>query len=251
MKEYGGYPYLNSGCSETERLLGTNQDFFNPANSPILNELRNSQTVKIKQRVNKCETCGNICGCSCECSNIFDVFIEDRGQNKHILELEEINGCLWKCCIMPCWRSFKMDVRQVLGEGKEKKTQTLCTIDRPCKCGFNCCCRPELTAYISGCEIGKVVNPCECISSDFVIYGPDAKIKYIIKFKCCQCWDYRGDIMQGESDVIVGSVVKDCSCTEICTHAGTYHANLPVDADAKDRLNIIAGLILCDYRKFE
>lgn len=227
-----------------------------PASSDPISDLTKAATVKISQRGNCCEviTCG-----LCECENIYDVIIEDSSNGKkHIFEMEEINGCCWKCCAPATCRSFQMDVKQVVEKDGKKSTTPFATFERPCKLGCLCFCEPEIYIKKGQNQLGKATMPCKCCGTELHIFNEKGDHKYTVKLGCCQCGfccgpccNVRGDIYEANTEVIVGVVSKECSCTRCCNKADDYHLNFPNNATVNEKLNLIAAVTLMDYRLFE
>lgn len=216
-----------------------------------IKDLTGAATVTIKQRTSCLEV---LTGCFCECDNTYDVIIEDSSKaQKHLFEMEEINNCCWKNLACPQCRSFEMEVRQVIEKDGTKTVSPLVTLKRPCKVGFCGCCTPIIESFKGTKYMGKAVEPCKiCCGYDLDTFDENGTEKYRITlgccqcgFCCCQCCNVRGDIYQKGTEAIVGVVTKNC-----CS-SGTYHLNFPNNANFNEKLNLIAAVVLMDYRKFE
>lgn len=229
-----------------------------PGSSDPIKDLMNAATVKIDQRSNFCK----LLSCAfCGCENIYDVIIEDTSKSqKHLFELEEKNCCLYHCCVPGMCRGFNMEVKAISEKDGKKTSSPLAFIERPCKLGCLCLCRPELTIKQgNGVQMGKVDMPCNLCGSEFQVYNEKMEKKYIIKLGCCQCGlccvgqccNIRGDIFEVTSGALVGVLTKDCSCLHCCTKADTYHLNFPNNATFNERINLISAVMLIDYRLFE
>lgn len=253
----GGYPQAQNPVVYNQVPQNNQQYWLNiPASANPAEDLAKASTVKVSQRTNCCEaiTCS-----LCECSNIYDVIVEDNSNSqKHLFELEEINGCCWKCCAPAKCRSFQMDVKQVIDKNGQKTTTPYASIERPCKLGCLCCCEPEIYVKQNGVQVGKATIPCKCCGTEIHIFNEKGDHKYTMKMGCCTlglccgpCCAVRGDIYEANSEVIVGVISKECSACHCCTKADDYHLNFPNNATVAEKMNLIAGVILLDYRMFE
>jgi len=216
--------------------------------------LQTAPTAKIKQQIELLEI---ITGC--ETKNRYDVFAQIDSRNYFIFKCkEESSWCQRNCCPSEN-REFKL--KWTLPD-----QQVFAYCDKPFKC--TCCClqRPEMVCrYSNNQQFGRIKEPWRLCSPFFETYDEQDGSKYVLEIPCCQCGfccrqcccgkcsDVYGNIYKVDNlSVPVGVVKKKENCIqEMISDANTFIITFPVDATVGDKLNLIACVLLVDYRYYE
>ena len=195
----------------------------------------------------------------CETNNRYDVFCEMNGVKYFCFRCKEDSSwCMRNMCPSDL-RSFKI---HMMLPGQKK----FGILDRPFKCTCCCCARPIVKGTFSnGQPFGTINQPFTCCSPFFETMDETDGSKYSIEIPYCQCGfmcrsnccgkcsEVNGNIYK-ENDLThpVGSFKKVENCVlEMITDANSFEIIFPTDATVGDKLNILATVILIDYRFYE
>ena len=224
-----------------------------PAVDPI-SILQLTPQVKIKQTVEWLEV---ITGC--ETKNRYIIFAKINEQNLFLFKCKEESGCLMRnCCPGDC-RAFILRL-------SHSYQKNFIYLDRPFKCTCCCCGRPEMICkYYNGVQFGRIKEPCTLCNPFFETYDEFDGSKYFLEIPCCQCGFCCRDNICGKCSEVYGNIYnannlnipvgiiekKVKCCQETFTDANTFIINFPVDSTIGDKLNLIASVLLIDYRYYE
>ena len=195
----------------------------------------------------------------CETNNRYDVFCEMNGVKYFCFRCKEDSSwCMRNMCPSDL-RSFKI---HMMLPGQKK----FGILDRPFKCTCCCCARPIVKGTFSnGQPFGTINQPFTCCSPFFETVDETDGSKYSIEIPYCQCGfmcrsnccgkcsEVNGNIYK-ENDLThpVGSFKKVENCLlEMISDANSFEIIFPTDATVGDKLNILATVILIDYRFYE
>ena len=264
--QMGASPYMGGGMVYNPQM-GTGMQMM-PGALPMLNMqimapyqvgdpleiLKTAPTAKIKQQIELLEI---VTGC--ETKNRYDVFAQINGQNYYIFKCKEDSSWYQRNCCPADNREFNL--RWTL-----PNQQIFALCDKPFKC--TCCClqRPEmLCRFKNNQQFGRIKEPWRLCSPFFETYDEADGSKYALEIPCCQCGfccrncccgkcsEVFGNIYKVENlSVPVGVVKKKENCIqEMISDANTFIITFPVDATIGDKLNLIACVLLIDYRYYE
>jgi len=216
--------------------------------------LENAPAAKIKQQIEWLEllTC-------CETKNRYDVFAKINEQSIYLFRCKEESGwCMRNCCPGNC-REFNLKLTL-------PNQQIFAYLERPYKCTCCCCNRPLMTCkFKDGKKFGKIIEPFRLCSPLFETYDESDASKYFLEIPCCQCgfccrgspcgkcYEVYGNIYNNPNlTTPVGVIKKKEKCIqETFTDANTFQITFPVDATIYDKLNLIAAVLMIDYRYYE
>ena len=211
--------------------------------------LQNSQSVKIKQKLELLELLTG-----CESKNRYEIYCQINNQNYNLFRAKEKSGCCMRNFCPGSSRSFKMNITL------PNKTD-FAVLERPFKCTCFCLARPEMNCkYSNGKKFGRIKEPFTCCSPVFETYDENDGSKFVLIIECCQrgficskCYELIGKIYKyGNLNMEVGCFTKKVKCCqEMFTDANTFLIYFPVDCTVEDKLNLIATVLLIDYRYFE
>ena len=195
----------------------------------------------------------------CETNNRYDVFCEMNGVKYFCFRCKEDSSwCMRNMCPSDL-RSFKI---HMMLPGQKK----FGILDRPFKCTCCCCARPIVKGTFSnGQPFGTIVQPFTCCSPLFETVDETDGSKYSIEIPYCQCGFMCRSNICGKCSEVNGNIYKDNDLThpvgsfkkvencvlEMITDANSFEIIFPTDATVGDKLNILATVILIDYRFYE
>lgn len=201
----------------------------------------------------------------CQTQNRYHVFLQTPMGLKYAFKCSERSGCCARCCCSGECRSMQMVVRHVISldqlEGDLAKI--FLRIDKPCKMGCCCLCRPYMDIRLAdnGKYLGKVRQTCTCCDEDYEIYNAKGHMKYKINGDCCQvgfCCGSSGQKMSNiyfsvlQNGVIVGEIKKlRASWGEYFTKADSYQVTFPANATPEEKMVLIMSGLMIDYQVFE
>ena len=142
-------------------------------------------------------------------------------------------------------------------------------IIKPFKCPCSKYCRPILEIYFNSNKFGYITEPNTfCCDPVFEIYNNKNELKYKFYNNCCQtgfifsnlrcgqCCDVDIPIYIGKENEFsnnnVGIIKKfnDENYNGIVTNTSSYNIKFPDDASAEDKILLLMGVILMDYRYY-
>lgn len=165
-------------------------------------------------------------------------------------------------------------------EGSNEHAPVAYSLDRPCKCTMVLCCFMINPQQIhthnlktgQPIHVGKVEQDWRCLPAlcgkrYWKAYDSAGAVQYVLKDDLCAngcnnafapsccCKVHHTSIMDAAEVQEVGSVQNifpGCSCRSLLCSAliDNYKLNLPSDANADARANLLAGLFLVDFMKF-
>ena len=195
----------------------------------------------------------------CETNNRYDVFCEMNGVKYFCFRCKEDSSwCMRNMCPSDL-RSFIINM--ILPDQRK-----FGILERPFKCTCCCCARPIVKGTFSnGQPFGTINQPFTCCSplfeavdetdgSKYSVEIPYCQCGFMCRSNCCgKCHEVNGNIYK-ENDFThpVGSFKKVENCVlEMITDANSFEIIFPTDATVGDKLNILATVILIDYRFYE
>ena len=195
----------------------------------------------------------------CETNNRYDVFCEMNGVKYFCFRCKEDSSwCMRNMCPSDL-RSFKI---HMMLPGQKK----FGILDRPFKCTCCCCARPIVKGTFSnGQPFGTINQPFTCCSPFFETMDETDGSKYSIEIPYCQCGFMCRSNVCGKCSEVIGNIYKENDLThpvgsfkkvencvlEMITDANSFEIIFPTDATVGDKLNILATVILIDYRFYE
>ena len=216
--------------------------------------LDNAPVVKIRQQIEWLEivTC-------CETKNRYDVYARINEQNVFLFKCKEQSGwCMRNCCPGNC-REFNLKLTL-------PNQQKFAILERPYKCTCCCCNRPTMTCkFTDGNQFGRIREPFRACSPLFETYDESDQSKYYLEIPCCQCGFCCRMGTCGKCSEVYGNIYEDPSLTtpvgvikkkekcaqEMISDANTFFITFPVNATRNDKLNLIATVLMVDYRYYE
>jgi len=205
----------------------------------------------------------------CEQGNTYYVYPLGKDgdkKGKKLLKAKEKSSCFAKQCMSGDCRPFQLKVN-LEDDSEELDNEPFLLLDRPCKCTFMCCNRPELTVtYVEDGKneyIGKIINPWTCCNIIMDIHDKDNNLKYKIeasclqlglhcKFPCEACETVDFDIKTPSGEVISTLQKRSPGCLAAAvSDADNFSVNFPANASKEDKALIMSCAMFLDYRFFE
>ena len=232
-----------------------------------LTSLENSSSAQIVERVNGCKFLFNYAT-----QNEYNIFINENNNKKFLFACYEISPFCIRLICSKSKRDFLMDVKHYKKysdmENKENINNYFELI-KPFKCPCSKYCRPILEIYINSNKFGYIFEPNTfCCDPVFEIYNSKDELRYKFYNDCCQtgfifsnlrcgqCCEVFIPIYKGNekefSNNNIGDVQKviDENCSGIIAKTSVFDINFPKDAFAEDKLLLLMGVILMDYRYY-
>ena len=151
----------------------------------------------------------------------------------------------------------------------KKNIKNFFEIDKPFKCPCSKYCRPILEIYFNSNKFGYIIEPNTfCCDPVFEIYNNKNELKYKFYNECCQkgfifsscklgqyCEVYIPIYKGNEKEFLdnnVGIVQKivDKNCAGLIANISVFDINFPKEATVEDKLLLLMGVILMDYRYY-
>jgi len=229
-----------------------------------LDKLTSIHGVYIKQKFMKLQA---ITGCTQQHRH-FVYALGNDGKHKKgskMFKCKEDSGCCMRQCCSPGCRSWNMDVSHKDYYDQAFDSAPFLRFERPFKCTFLCCNRPELIVSLvengQSVKLGKVVNPLQCCDLKVEIFDASDALKYTIAGTCCQC----GVICQGPCCQEVDLAILDASGQNVATmkrvkasvlqnmveSVANFTVHFPKDSTGPDRALLIAATLMIDYIYFD
>ena len=140
-------------------------------------------------------------------------------------------------------------------------------LERPCKCTFLCCSRPEVrvTLVENGRSefLGKVIDPFNCCNMEVDTYDQNNTLKHKIYGSCCQlgtfcrcpcdpCQKFDFDVKSPSGDNLSHLQKKSKGCLKSTfTDADNFILSFPKDITAGDKVLLMCAVLFLDFRHFE
>ena len=195
----------------------------------------------------------------CETNNRYDVFCEMNGVKYFCFRCKEDSSwCMRNMCPSDL-RSFIINM--ILPDQRK-----FGILERPFKCTCCCCARPIVKGTFSnGQPFGTINQPFTCCSPFFETMDETDGSKYSIEIPYCQCGFMCRSNVCGKCSEVIGNIYKENDLThpvgtfkklencvqEMVSDANSFEITFPTDATVGDKLNILATVILIDYRFYE
>ena len=148
------------------------------------------------------------------------------------------------------------------------KVNNYLTVDKPFSFPCMSHCRPKLEVFHNEKLLGYIKEPNEfCCDPVFEIYNNSNQLIYKYYTDCCQngfvfkcirlgqCCEVSIDIFKGDkkdySDNNIGNIRKVFGkCSECIANVCTYFIDFPLEATPEEKILLIMGIILMDYRYY-
>ena len=230
--------------------------------------LENCKTAEIIEKINGCRIC-----CDCSSENEYNIFVKEDGIKKFLLSCREDSNSTNKFFCAKPRREFNMYVNhfETFSETtKKQKKANFLHLWKPYKCPFFGYSRPLLEIYLKGKKYGEIKEPfIKCCDPIFEIYNQKNELRYkfynnccqagfiFSKLRCGQCCNvdipiYIGIEEENFSNNHIGIIKKypDENYNSITTNTSSYQVKFPDDASAEDKVLLLMGVILMDYRYY-
>lgn len=246
---------------EHQPLVG---EAYAPKKIKGFERLESRSGVFIKQKVSAAEV---ITGCDTE--NVYYVYptnSEGDKKDKKIFKAKEKSGCCVRQCMNADCRPFKLKIN-LEDEDENVDGEPFLMVDRPCRCTFLCCNRPEmLVSYVengSSSLLGKIKDPWNCCDLVLDVFDKDENLKYQINGNCCQlglcckwpcepCQTIDFEIRTPSGDRIAGLQKRSAGCMKsMLTNADNFSLQFPHNATAEDKALLMCAVMFLDFRHFE
>ena len=201
----------------------------------------------------------------CETQNRYHVFLQSPMGLKYAFKCSERSDTCARCCCSPERRPLQIIMRHVISlqELDSDLAKVFINVNKPCKCGCCCMCRPYMNVSLAdnGQFLGKIREPYTCCDVETEIYDINRRLKYTMVGDCCQAGlcccspvqklsSIRFDIRY--NGLTVGSMRKlSASFGEFFTKADSYHILFPPSATPSDKILLILAGLMIDYQNFE
>ena len=229
--------------------------------------LEKCKEAEIIEKINGCRIC-----CDCSSENEYNIFVKENGIKKFLLSCrEQCNSTNKFFCAKPR-REIHMYVNHFKSFSetttKSDKSNFL-YLWKPYKCPFFNYNRPLLEIYLKGKKYGEIREPHTfCCDPVFEIYNNKNELKYKFYNNCCQkgfifsscklgqyCEVYIPIYKGNEKEFLdnnVGIVQKivDKNCAGLIANISVFDINFPKEATVEDKLLLLIGVILMDYRYY-
>ena len=233
---------------------------------PIIS-LQNSQSAQIVERVNGCKLL-----CDFTTPNEYNIFINENNNKKFLFGCYELSPCGIRLICPKSKRCFMMDVKHYkkYSELDNKiNIQNFFELEKPFKCPCSKFCRPILEIYFNSNQYGYITEPNTfCCDPVFEIYNNKNELKYKFYNECCQKGFifstcklgqyyevdipiYKGDEKEFlDNNVGIVQKIVDKNCAGLIANISVFDINFPKEATVEDKLLLLMGVILMDYRYY-
>jgi len=220
--------------------------------------------IFIKQKMDLLEAMSG-----CEQGNTYYVYPLGKDgdkKGKKLFKAKEKSSCFAKQCMTGDCRPFQLKVN-LEDDSEELDNEPFLLLDRPCKCTYMCCNRPEMTVtFVEDGKneyIGKIRDPWTCCNIVNEIYDKDNNLKYKIEASCLQlgfhfklpcdaCETIDFDIKTPSGEVISTIQKRSPGClASAISDADNFSVNFPANASKEDKALIMCCAMFLDYRYFE
>ena len=253
---YTGAP-MDMGYMPTDLINGPQNFVF--IQDP-LTELSQCTGAIIRQQVEMLEVLTG-----CETQNRYHVFLQSPMGLKYAFKCSERSGSCARCCCAPDCRPLEIVIRHVisLDQINGNLAKVFIRVDKPCKMGCCCFCRPYMDVRLadSNISLGRVREPCTCCDLDSEIYDPVGNLRYEVEGDCCQLGLCCGADVEKLSTIrfeikqngrVVGMIKKlGSSFGEFFSKADSYQVHFPPQATPEEKMLFIITGLMIDYQYFE
>ena len=228
-------------------------------------ELANCTGLLIKQRPDLKEAKDGY-----EIPNVYHVFGQFGEQYKYLFHCRERSGwCMRNCCPSSS-RDFNMEISHITSPKMDPSDHIFAKLIKPFSCYY--CCGAELTLALinmnndkeDGIKLGTVNVLCTLCDPKIEVFDGTDQLKYIAAADGCQCGLIcpsmcKGCCFEADFDIInpgdnqkIGAIIRlEPMGDEIGTDADSYQLQFPVQAQATDKLLLLAVTLMIDYQYFE
>jgi len=205
----------------------------------------------------------------CEQGNTYNVFPLGKDGDKKgrkFYKAKEKSGCFEKQCMSADCRPFSLKVN-LDDDDEQYDNEPFLILDRPCKCTFLCCERPEMTVYDvedgKNDYVGKIKDVWTCCNIVLELYGNDGVLRYILEASCCQlgfhcngpcdaCQTIDFEIKTPSGEIVSTLQKKSPGCVSaMVSEASNFAVHFPSKATKEDKALLMSAAMLLDYRYFE
>lgn len=198
-------------------------------------------------------------------ANKYNVFVRTPMGVKYMFRAIEHSTCCARCCCEGSSRPLQMSVKHIasIAEFQTDISKTYLIIDKPCRCGCLCCCRPymDVRHVDTGKFFGRIREPCICCDPTVQLFDYRGSLRYVISANCCQAGLCCGAACQKLNDIeflirqngaIVGRICKlPANVAEFFTKADSYAIEFPLHATPEEKMLLIVAGLMIDYSYFE
>ena len=230
--------------------------------SDPLIELNNCSEVLIKQEPELIEILTGY-----ESPNRYNVFGLTNSGYVHLFKCFEKSKCCMRCCCPSSMTEFNMEIRHCgsVDETNPGMSKLFANIYKPFKCTYFCCNRPKMIITLSDGEfIGKIFHPFTCCDPVYKVTDNNQQLKYYVHADYCQCGLLCANGICGKCSEVkfsiydkkygkeIGIIAKNpAEIIEIISSADSYKIIFPINANSKEKLELICLRLMIDYQHFE
>jgi len=263
-----GYGQPQPGFGQPQPGFGHTQPQAQPAAPPKkmkgFDRLEARDGIFIKQKMDIAEV---MTGCDVE--NVYYVYPmtkDGEKKGKKLFKAKEKSGCCARQCLSAECRPFQLKIN-LEDDNEELDNEPFLLLDRPCKCTFYCCNRPEiLVTYVEDGKaeyLGKIRDPWNCCNIVLDVHGKDGNIKYNIDGSCCQlgmhckcpcdsCETIDFDIKLPSGTTVANLQKKSPGCLKaMVSVADNFSLQFPNNCTKEDKALLMCAVMFLDFRYFE
>lgn len=258
MKQQNMIPQQNMMYSYQNPFSGIQ---FVYVQNPLL-ELESCPQIFVKQQP---EYIKKLFGC--EVPNIYHIFGYTQQGFRYLFKCKEKSDWFMRNCCPAINREFNMEILHILPTNlMDNFAKPFVNAYKPYSISMCCLFRPEIFLTLSegNAKIGTVYSLFSLCTPEFEVYDGKDQLKYIATANCCQFGllcskSFCGKLSEALFEIhnpknmkVIGTITKQCAnFAELFTDADSYVINFPINANAYDKLLIIALSLLIDYKYFE
>ena len=262
-----GYPQLQPVYVQGGPAYVAPQDVIVMQNTQLrrgYERLLERDGIFIKQKM---ETLEMFTGCETE--NTYYVYpLSKTGDKKghKLFKCKEKSGCVQRQCLSGECRAFDLNIK-LADQNDNLDGEPFLHIERPCRCTFYCCNRPEITVHCvqdgKNEYVGKIVDKFNCCDITLVIFDKNEQEKYHVTASCCQiglhckgpldcCQRILFELKTPSGDVVANIEKKSPGCiAAMVTDMDNFAVHFPKNCSKEDRALIMSSVLFLDFRYFE
>ena len=225
--------------------------------------LLNKPGVYIKQTLDM-EAAATRCQ-QTNCYNVYPLSNNNEKKGGKIFKCKEASDSCARACLPADCRPFTMKLK-LCDDDNEIDSRNFLEIDRPCKCTFLCCNRPEITvSYVEegkSTYLGKVVNPWSLCGLEFQIFDSNNNKIFKINGSCCQMGLYCAgpcssckvidfEIRNGGGGIVSSIQKKIPGCCSSSSDNDNFALTFPSASTKEQRALLLCAVLFLDSRYFE